>query len=86
MSINKKAVITQVHTGDGYQSNDNKYIYPAYERLVTLKHKLNNGFYITDFFNPDFINIKNDYIHYGFLIINLNNITFLENAPEYGTI
>ena len=33
----QKAVITKVHTGEGYVSNETKYIYPAYERMITLK-------------------------------------------------
>lgn len=84
--INQKVVITQVHTGEGYISNDNKYIGPAYEHVVTLKHQLKNGLYITDWFYPEYMYLNNDYIYFGFLIVGESNITLLNKAPEYGII
>lgn len=79
--INKMAVVTKIYDGSGNKINDDKYIRKAYNQLVKLVAEVPNikGFYITDFFIPEYIEMKNDYIHYGFLIVSNQNITFLKD-------
>lgn len=75
---NREAVVTNVSDGLGYINNDGKYTGKAKNQLVKLVYNLGNDFYITNFFIPEFINEKNDYIHYGFLIVSLGNVKLLE--------
>ncbi len=77
--IGKKAVVTKVNDGLGNSKNDEKYISKAYNQIIKLVAIVpkTNGFYITDFFIPEYINENNDYIHYGFLKVSRQNITML---------
>ena len=79
-NIGRKVAITKICDGNGYPENDHKYIGRAYNQVVTLVALVpnTNCFYITDFFIPEFIGERNDYIHYGFLKVSIHNITFLE--------
>jgi hypothetical protein len=78
--INRKAVVTRIYDGLGYQTNDSKYTGKAYNQVVKLVALVpeTKDFYITDYFIPEFIEENNDYIHYGFLKVSTGNITLLE--------
>lgn len=77
--IGKRAVVTKINDGLGHPINDQKYTGKAYNQMVRLVALVPNttDFYITDFFIPEYINLNNDYIHYGFLKVNTRNITLL---------
>jgi len=75
----KRAVVTKIHDGLGYSTNDNKYIGKAYRQMITIVYEFpESKFLLTDFFIPEYIDVKNDYVHYGFLIVSENNIEYLE--------
>jgi hypothetical protein len=78
--VGKRAAITTVCDGLGYSQNDHKYIGKAYNQVVKLVAEVPDAidFYITDFFIPEYIKENNDYIHYGFLKVSKDNITFLD--------
>lgn len=80
--INKLAVVTKVSDGLGYTTNDEKYIRPSLHKAIKLCYELKHNFFITDYFYPEFIYVKNDYIHYGFLILHRTNFTMLENIEN----
>lgn len=76
----RRAIVVKVSDGLGYEKNDWKYIGKAFNRVINIVHKLDNkgeSMYISDFFIPEYISEKNDYIHYGFLIVSRNNIEFV---------
>lgn len=77
--INKIAIVTKIYDDLGNKKYDEKYIGKAHNQIVKLVAEVPDikGFYITDFFIPEYIEMKNDYIHYGFLIVSRQNITFL---------
>lgn len=77
--VNKRAIVSNISDELGCVSDDKKYTGKAYNKVVTIKHKLTSLLYITDFFIPEFINENNDYIHYGFLVVSENNITLLKD-------
>jgi len=81
-----KAYINKISDGRGYSANDIKYIGKAYNQVVTLKYNISSDMYITDFFIPEYIELKNDYIHYGFLIVSSENIHIIKTGEfiEYG--
>lgn len=65
----KVAVIRLCMTGNTPDANDRKYTGKALDTVVTIKHRFEDGFYLTDFFMPEFMTEKNDYCHYGFLVL-----------------
>jgi hypothetical protein len=79
MLIGKRAAVTKINDGLGNPISDTKYTAKAYNQVVKLVAVVPNikGFYITDFFIPEYINENNDYIHYGFLKVSSGNITLL---------
>ena len=78
-NVGRQALVTKISDGLGYRLNDSKYIGKAYNKGVTLKHMLSDSMmYITDFFMPEFMDIKNDYCYYGFLIVSESNLSFVE--------
>lgn len=67
------AVVKLCMDGNAPTKADQQYIGRALNRVVKIIHQFANGFYLTDFFMPEFINDKNDYCHYGFLILDHHN-------------
>ena len=65
--INTSVVVIENHNNGGYRVNNVKFIGKAYNRMVKILHKLDQSFYLTDFFIPEYMDINNDYIYYGFL-------------------
>lgn len=52
---------------------DNQYIGNALNRVVKIVYQFEDGLYLTDFFMPEYINDKNGYCYYGFLILDHHN-------------
>ena len=48
---------------------DEEYIGTALRKVVKIVHE----FFLTDFFMPEHIDKKNDYCHYGFLVLDRHN-------------
>lgn len=67
---NEVAVVRMCMDGNNPNTNDIKYTKKALNRVVKILYDFGDDVYLTDFFMPEFINDKNDYCHYGFLIIN----------------
>ena len=80
MQIPQKIYIKKINDGYGYPKNDLKYIGPFHNKVGHILFKFEESdTYLTDFFNPEFINLKNDYIHYGFLIVTNENIGIIND-------
>lgn len=79
--IGENAVVYSKYDDLGNKRDDDRYIGMAYKQIVKIIAYVPNvsGFYITDFFIPEHIEEKNDYIHYGFLIVSNKNITILRD-------
>ena len=77
--VGNRVAVTKINDGLGNPICDQKYTAKAYNQVVKLVALVPGilGFYITDFFIPEYIEMKNDYIHYGFLIVSRGNITML---------
>lgn len=76
--INRKVAIMKLcMDGNEPTKADIKYIGKALGKVVEIKHELENDLYITDFFMPEYIDDKNDYCHYGFLIVDCNNFSLI---------
>lgn len=67
------AVIRLCMDGNTPNDADKRYVEKALNRVVKIIHQFKSGFYLTDFFMPEYINDKNDYCHYGFLILDYHN-------------
>lgn len=67
------AVVRLCMDGNQPSEADKQYVGKALNRVVKIVHQFENGFYLTDFFMPEYINDKNDYCHYGFLILDCHN-------------
>ncbi|GAF80888.1 unnamed protein product [marine sediment metagenome] len=76
--INKLYAVTKLYDGYGYRNNDNKYIEPAFRTVVKFCYEIKPNMYITDYFFPEYMELRNDYIYYGFLILSKENVTALE--------
>lgn len=74
----KVAVVRMCMPGNEPDENDKRYTGKALNRVVEIKHKLDNGFYLTDFFMPEYIDKKNDYCHYGFLVLDEQNFSLIQ--------
>lgn len=73
--VGEKVVVTRLcFEGNTPNANDIRYVGKALNSLVTLVHEIHKDFYITDFFISEFLEEKNDYIHYGFLIVERYNV------------
>lgn len=86
MNIPCKVWINKISDGLGDPNNDIKYIGGAHDRVVTIVHQLNHSMFLTDFFIPEYIDSKNDYIHYGFLIVSKGNFVPVtaNNITDFG--
>ena len=73
----KRAIVTNVSDGLGYRSNDEKYVGLAFNRVVEIVDKLDNGMLLTNFYMPQFKGIENDYCYHGFLIVSIGNIEYV---------
>ena len=77
--IGKNVVVTRVcMRGNEPTKDDLLYTKQALNKMVTIKHVFENGLYLTDFFMPDFVERKNDYCHYGFLILDRQQFNIIE--------
>lgn len=77
--INRKvAIIRLCMAGNTPTSGDIKYIGKGLNKIVEIKHRLENDLYITDFFMPEYIEDKNEYCHYGFLVVDRHNFSLIE--------
>lgn len=77
MKLPQKVYVSNIEDGLGYILNDRKYIEPFENKVGNIVYKLNDVMYLTDYFNPEFIDVSNDYIRYGFLIVTLGNVTLI---------
>lgn len=77
MNFPFKAIISNPHDSYGYPSNDNKYITPYQDRVVTIVDKINN-FLLTNLYIKEFKEEVNDYIFHGFLLLTEENIKRVE--------
>lgn len=67
------AVVRLCIDGNKPTKVEKQYIGKALKKVVKIVHQFESGFYLTDFFMPEYINDKNDYCHYGFLILDHYN-------------
>lgn len=74
----KVAVMNLCMLGNEPNANDKKYIGKAIGKVVEIKHAFDNGLYLTDFFIPEYINEKNDWCHYGFLVLDSHNFSLIQ--------
>lgn len=72
--IGKDVIVVKLCMDGNIPSDTEKqYVGKALKKVVKIVHQFENGFYLTDFFMPEHINEKNDYSHYGFLILDRHN-------------
>lgn len=69
--IGRKVAITKLcMTGNTADENETRYGNHVLHKVVTIVYDFLNGLYLTDYFVPEYINEKNDFVHYGFIIVN----------------
>jgi hypothetical protein len=74
MNFPKKAIVTTLHDGRGSITNDCLYIGKVIDRVVTIVDKLDNGFYLTNYYVKEFKDENHDYCRYGFIVVSDANI------------
>jgi hypothetical protein len=79
INVGDDVVIIRNTNTSNYISNDDKFMGAAYNKMVKIVYKFDNGFLLTDFFQEKFMNInhenpRNNYIYYGFLVVDEENI------------
>jgi hypothetical protein len=73
----KMAIVTNISDGLGYSVNDRNYIGLAYNRVIEIVDKFENGMLLTNFYMPAFKDLLNDYSYHGFLIVSVGNIEYV---------
>ena len=77
MNFPQKVWIKHICDGNGYLSNDFKYIAPFHNMVCDIVMQFPNKTYLTNLFNPAFKDQVNDYIYHGFLVVTDGNIQLL---------
>lgn len=76
--IGKDVIITDLcFKGNEPSKSETLYIGRAYKQILKIVHEISDGLFLTDFFIPEFIDNKNDFCHYGFLVISKDNFKLL---------
>jgi len=73
----KRAIVINICDGLGYKGNDEKYIGKAFNRVVEIVDKLENGLLLTNFYVPEFKDVTNDYCYHGFIVVSTKNIEYV---------
>lgn len=79
--IGREVIVVENHENGGYKSNNIKFIGKAYNKNVKLIYNVAKDpecdIYITDFFLPEFKDLNNDYIHFGYLKVLREDFRFV---------
>lgn len=67
------AIMRLCMVGNKPTRSDEKYVGKALRRVVKIVHEFDDGLFLTDFFMPEYIEDKNAYCHYGFLLLDHHN-------------
>lgn len=73
------AVMRLCMAGNLPTKTDEKYVGKSLRRVVKIVHEFDDGLFLTDFFMPEYIDEKNDYCHYGFLVLDRHNFEIINS-------
>ena len=73
----KRATVVHVSDGLGYNTNDEKYVGRALNKVFDVVDSLGGGLLLTNFYMPEFKGEVNDYCRHGFLIVSNSNIEYI---------
>lgn len=76
----KVAVMRLCERGNEPTKDDIKYTGQALNKVVEIKHVFEDFLFLTDFFMPEYVKDKNDYCHYGFLVLDRSNFNLIEGC------
>lgn len=63
--------------GNAPDEYDIYYVGLVLNRIVKIVHCFDDGLLLTDYFVPELMEYKNDYCHYGFIVLTAGNLSYI---------